>query len=50
MNFIDSLTEMKADNKYIFNVICYFSKKIVSFTMFSINASDVVESLRKVFI
>ncbi len=50
MNFINSLTETKADNKYIFNMICYFSKKIISFATSSINASDVVESLRKVFI
>lgn len=50
MNFIDSLTEIKANNKYIFNVICYFSKKIVSFVTSLINASDVVEFLRKIFI
>ena len=50
MNFIDLLTETKANNKYIFNVICYFSKKIVSFATFLINAFNVVESLRKIFI
>jgi len=50
MNFINLLTETKADNKYIFNIICYFNKKIVSFATFLINASDVVEFLRKIFI
>ncbi len=49
MNFIDSLTATKTENKYIFNVICYFSKKVVSFATFSVNASDVIESLKKIF-
>ncbi len=50
MNFIDSLTATKTENKYIFNVMCYFSKKVVSFATFSVNASDVIESLEKIFI
>jgi len=50
MNFINSLIETKADNKYIFNMICYFNKKIIFFATSSINASDVVEFLRKIFI
>ncbi len=34
---------------YIFNVICYSSKKIVPFATPSANASDVIGSLKKVF-
>lgn len=49
MNFIGPLAGTKAGNKYIFNVVCYFSKKVVPFATPSANASDVVEFLRKVF-
>jgi hypothetical protein len=49
MDFIGPLAVTKAGNTYIFNVVCYFSKKIVPFATPSANASDVIESLRKVF-
>ncbi len=50
MDFIGPLGVTKAGNKYILNVVCYFSKKVIPFATLTANASDVVESLRKVFV
>ncbi len=47
MNFIDSLAKTKsAKHTHILNIVCYFSRFMISFACRSINVKDVIWSLR----
>ena len=49
MDFIGPLSTIKSDNSFIFNIVCYLSKKVVPFATKTANSSDSIAGLRKCF-
>ena len=50
MDFIGLLSITKAGNRYILNIVCYFSRFIVPFACPNDKAGDVIRCLRQFFI
>ena len=50
MNFIESLKIISANNRYIFNIVCYFSRFVVSFACKNANVKNVIFCLRLYFL